>query len=130
MRRRMRHATARRVRIRDRRSRRHNNTRRRAISRRRKSAKRKGRSIVLYHRPSCPACRAAKPKWDAYKQRYPHKRLIERNTEGPDGVKGQKHGIQYVPSLLVVEGPEERVVKRNAGEAFEVFLEREGARIP
>ena len=85
--------------------------------------------MVLYHRPSCPACQAAKPKWDAYKKRNPRKRLIERNTEGPDGAKGMRHGIQYVPSLVIVEGPEERVVKRQQGEPFDVFLEREGALI-
>jgi hypothetical protein len=71
-----------------------------------------------------------KPIWDAYRRRHPRKRLVERNTEGPDGVKGQQHGIQYVPALIVVEGPKERIVKRNVGEAFEVFLEREGAQIP
>lgn len=87
------------------------------------------RALVLYYRPSCPACIAKKPLWDAYKLRHPNKNLIERNTETTDSVLAQKHGVRYVPSLLVVEGPNEHVVKRQDDEAFSTFLEREGKRI-
>lgn len=88
--------------------------------------------MILYYRPTCPACVAKKPTWNAYKKRHPHKALVERDTSSHEGSqRAQQHGVQYVPSLVVVQGPEERIVREmGPGDAFTEFLEAEGALIP
>jgi hypothetical protein len=61
-------------------------------------------SLVLFHRPSCPACVGFKPTWHDI-QKYGNCRTIEFNTENPETelvITRYNLSVQGVPTLYKV----------------------------
>ena len=60
--------------------------------------------VVLFFRPSCPACQEFKPTWDALKQEL-HITFEDVNTEDAGAAtKERQYGVEImsVPSILII----------------------------
>lgn len=59
------------------------------------------KTVVLFHRPSCPYCREFYPEWKKYMANTSSK-TVDVNIETPEGqALSNKFGVSSVPTILV-----------------------------
>jgi thiol-disulfide isomerase/thioredoxin len=72
-----------------------------------KTSKTKPDRVVLFFRPTCPACVAFKPTWDDVVKSMPHQKFEEVDTDKPGSDAREKYygvDITSVPTMFLVTG--------------------------